>query len=390
MQPNLPGFAASGQIGLAAHPPPLCCSGVAEFRSARGVASSRARDAVPISFARPWSAENRSTSYRLRRRGFIAGLGSAAACAIAARAQQPGMPLIGFLTSRSQEEAASHLAAFIQGLKAFGYVDGQNVVIDYRWARGQYDQLPVLASELAARRPAVLVAAGGSPSAFAAAKASRTIPIVFLLGDDPVKTGLVASLNRPGGNITGVNIVSATLGGKRLELLSRLVPSAGVLGLLVNQHNADAGSQADDVGAAARSLGRRLVVDRASTEAELESSVAALVDAGVGALVVENDPFFDTRRDQLVALTGRYALPAIYHIREFPAAGGLMSYGASLLDGYYQLGIQTGRLLKGAIAAELPIMQPTRFELVINLKTAASLGLTAPPSLLAQADEIIE
>jgi putative ABC transport system substrate-binding protein len=326
----------------------------------------------------------------MRRREFVGLLGGAFAAPLAARAQQPAGPVIAFLSSRSPEEAAGHTAAFLQGLKAFGYVDGQTARIEYRWARGQYDRLPALASELAGLRPAVIVAGGGVPSARAAKAANPTIPVIFL-GGDPVTAGLVASMNRPGGNATGVCLMSGVLGGKRLELLAQMIPNAGVVALLTNpQDVGDAESQTQDVQAAARTLGRRLIVVGASTEPELERSFAALVEGGATAVVVQNDPFFDTRRDQLIALAGRHRIAAIYHIREFPAAGGLMSYGPSLADAYQQVGIQAGRVLKGANVADLPVVQPTHFELVLNLKTAKALGLAVPPTLLAQADEVIE
>ena len=326
----------------------------------------------------------------MRRREFISFLGGAALSPLAARAQQQGLPVIAFLSSRAPEEAAGHTAAFLQGLKAFGYVDGQTARIEYRWARGQYERLPAFASELAAMRPAVIVAGGGVPSARAAKAASPTIPVVFL-GGDPVAAGLVTSLNRPGGHATGVSLMSGMLGGKRLELLAQLVPKADVVALLTNpQDVGDAESQTQDVKAAARTLGRRLIVVAASTEPELEPRFAALVEGGAGAVVVQNDPFFDSRRDQLIGIAARRKIAAIYHIREFPAAGGLMSYGASLAEAYHQVGIQAGRILKGANVADLPVVQPTHFELVLNLKTAKALDLPVPPTLLAQADEVIE
>jgi putative tryptophan/tyrosine transport system substrate-binding protein len=326
----------------------------------------------------------------MRRREFISLLGGAVLAPLAARAQQRDVPVIAFLSSRSPEEAAGHTSAFLQGLKAFGYVDGQTARIEYRWARGQYERLPALASELSALRPAVIIAGGGVPSARAAKAASSTVPVIFL-GGDPVAAGLVASLNRPDGNATGVSLMSGVLGGKRLELLAQLVPKADVVALLTNpQDVGDAESHTQDVQAAARTLGRRLIVVGASAEPELERSFTALVAGGATAVVVQNDPFFDTRRDQLIALAARHKIAAIYHIREFPAAGGLMSYGPSLADAYHQLGIQAGRILKGANVADLPVVQPTHFELVLNLNTAKALDLPVPPTLLAQADEVIE
>jgi putative tryptophan/tyrosine transport system substrate-binding protein len=326
----------------------------------------------------------------MQRRAFVGLLGGALFSLLAARAQQPGVPVIAFLSSRSPDEAAPHASAFLQGLKQFGYVDGQNARIEYRWAMGQYDRLPALAKELVELRPAVMVAVGGTPSGRAARSATSSIPVLFVIGDDPVKAGLVASLNRPGGNATGVSLMTGALGGKRLELLAQLVPKAQVMALLVNPLGEDADPQAQDVQVAADALGRRLVIVRASTETELQKSFAALVESGASALVVENDPFFDSRREQIMALAADRRIPAIYHIREFPAAGGLMSYGPSLLGGYLQVGIQAGRILKGANAVDLPVVRPTQFELVLNLKTAKALGLTVPPTLLAQADEVIE
>jgi putative ABC transport system substrate-binding protein len=326
----------------------------------------------------------------MRRREFIRFIGGAFAFPVTARAQQPTVPLIGFLSSRSPEESAGHAAACLQGLKAFGYVDGQTAKIEYRWARGEYERLPALANELAGLHPTLMIAGGGIPSARAAKAATSSIPVLFI-GGDPVAAGLVTSLNRPAGNVTGVSIMSGELGGKRLELLAQLVPHAEVVALLTNpQDRGDAESQMKDVQVAARTLGRRLVVVGASTEPELERSFSALAESGASAVVVQNDPFFDSRRDQLVALAAQRRIPAIYHIREFPAGGGLMSYGPSLADAYHQAGIMAGRILKGASVADLPVVQPTRFELVINLKTAGALGLTVPPSLLAQADEVIE
>lgn len=325
----------------------------------------------------------------MKRREFITLIGGAVAWPLSVRAQQRAVPLIGFLSSRSPEEAAGHTSAFLQGLKAFGYVDGQSVAIEYRWARGQYGRLPALANELVALHPAVIAAPGGTPSARAAKAATSSIPVLFV-SSGTVEVGLVASLNQPGGNASGVDLMTGALGGKRLELLTQLVPEAKVVGLLTNPQNENAEPEIQDIQTAAHTLGRRLVVVRASTETEWERSFSTLVDSGATALVVENDPSFDARRDQLMALAAHHRIPAIYHIREFPAAGGLMSYGPSLVDGYYQLGVQTGRVLKGAKVADLPVVRPTRFELVINLKTAGTLGLTVAPALIAQADEVIE
>lgn len=326
----------------------------------------------------------------MQRREFIAGLGVAVvAWPLVARAQQ-AVPVVGFLSSRSPVESAVHIAAFRRGLGETGYVEGKNVAIMYRWAEGSYERLPALASELVGLRVTVMVAVGGSPSALAAKVATATIPIVFVNGDDPVKTGLVVSFNQPSGNITGVSFLTGELGAKRLELLCELVPDASAVALLLNPTNPNGDLQRQDVAAAANALGRRLLVLNASTEMELEPNFAMLTQERVGALVVQNDPFFDSQRSRLMVLAARNAVPAIYHIREFPADGGLMSYGASLTDAYRQVGNYTGRILKGEKPADLPVTQPTKFELVINLKTAKSLGLEIPPKLLALADEVIE
>ena len=317
-----------------------------------------------------------------------------AACAVLAtpfisKAQQRVL-VVGFLSSRSPQESAPHAAAFRRGLGDLGYSERENVAVEYRWARGDYERLPALASELAALGVNVLVAVGGTPSALAAKAATSTIPIVFLIGDDPVKLGLVATFNRPTRNLTGVTFVTTELGAKRLELLYELVPAAGVSAFLLNPNFQEAAPQAAIMQTAAHSLGRRMLVVRASTEKEIASSFTTLGRERVGALVVQNDPFFDSRRDQLVALAARDAIPAIYHIREFPAAGGLMSYGASLADAYRQVGTYAGRILKGANPADMPVEQPTKFEMAINLKTAKALGLTVPQSLVLRADEVME
>jgi putative ABC transport system substrate-binding protein len=306
-----------------------------------------------------------------------------------ANGQRPSLPVIGFLSSRSPEESAAHAAAFRRGLGDSGFVDGENIGIEYRWARGDYGRLPGLASALAKLGANVLVAVGGTPSAVAAKNATETIPIVFLIGDDPVKLGLVASLNRPARNLTGVTFVTTQLGGKRLEVLYELVPHANMSAFLLNPHFEDAAPQAEAMQAAARSLGHRLLVLEASTEGQIAASFATLSRERVGALVVQNDAFFDSQRNQLVALASRNSIPAIYHIREFPAAGGLMSYGASLADAYRQVGTYAGRILKGAAPGDLPVEQPTRFETVINVKTAKALGIMVPQSMLLRADEVI-
>jgi putative tryptophan/tyrosine transport system substrate-binding protein len=322
----------------------------------------------------------------MKRRDFIIALGAAVA-PTSLRAQQAAKPLIAFLSSRSAADSAGHVAAFLQGLKAFGYAESENVTIEYRWADGDYGRLPVLARELVSLNPAVIVAAGGIGSARAAKAATSSLPILFI-GPDPVQAGLVASMNRPGGNLSGVDFMTSELEGKRLELLIQMVPDAEPVGFLTNPQGPDVILR--DAEAAAATRGRQLVVVGASAAADLEGAFSRLAESGAKALVVANDPFFDTVRDRLIALAARHTMPTIYHIREFPAAGGLMSYGASLVGAYHQLGIQTGRVLKGANPAELAVVRPTQFELVINLNTAKSLDLTVPPALFAQADEVIE
>jgi putative ABC transport system substrate-binding protein len=326
----------------------------------------------------------------MRRREFIKLVGSAAAAwPITARAQQAAMPLIGVLSSRSPEDSRPHLAGFLRGLEAFGYVDGKTAKIEYRWANGQYDQLPKLASELVNLHPAIIVAPGGAQSARAAKLATTSIPVFFVTSDS-VDEGLVASLNRPGGNVTGVDIMSGELTGKRLELLAQLVPSDRAIAFLANPSGRQSSFKAKDVERAARALGRAFVVVDANNDTEFDNIFSKLTESKVGGVVVENDPFFDSRREQLIRLAAQRSIPAIYHIREFPVAGGLMSYGASLVDAYYQVGIQAGRFLKGANFSDLPIVRPTKFELTLNLRTAKTLGLTIPPNFLAIADEVIE
>ena len=310
--------------------------------------------------------------------------------AVAARAQQPGNPVVGFLSSRSPDEAAVHTNAFRRGLEEMGYVEGRSVAIEYRWANGDYGQLPSLAADLA------------QPTAFADGRRWRSgraggqgggfpVPLVFIVGQDPVRAGLVASMNRPG-KATGVNFFTGDLGGKRLELLCAMAPSAQRHGAVAQSAFRDgrADQHRQAVTAAAQTLGRELVAQAATTDAEIEAGFAALVKAGVTALVVQNDPFFDSRRSQIVALSSRHRLPGIFHIREFPADGGLMSYGASLSDTYRQVGVYAGKILRGAKPDDLPVLRPTRFEMVINMQTAKTLGLAVPQSILVASDELIE
>ena len=280
-------------------------------------------------------------------------------------------------------------AAFRQGLSETGYVEGQNVAIEYRWAEGQFDRLPAMAADLV-RRNATVIAALGPPAALAAKAATSTIPIVFVTGSDPVQAGLVASLNRPGGNVTGVYLLLIGLEGKRLGLLRDLVPHVKLTGLLINPRSPDSEAQSRALQAAARGVGQQILVVEAGSDGEFDAAFAALAQRQAGALVVAADIFFTARRERIVALVARLAIPAIYELREFAVAGGLMSYGTSLLDGYYQNGVYVGRILKGAKASDLPVLQSTKFEFVINLKTAKALGLEVPPGLSATADEVIE
>jgi putative ABC transport system substrate-binding protein len=328
----------------------------------------------------------------IRPREFIVTLGSAAAAwPFAACAQQAPTPLVGFVSSRSPHESAYLVSAFRQGLMEGGYVEGQNVTIEYRWAEGKYDQLSALAADLVRHRVAVIVSAGGMVTALAVKAATPTIPTVFIsAGIDPVKAGLVASLNRPGGNVTGVNMLSVALEAKRMQLLHELVPKATLVAILVNPKTPDVETEITDLEAAANTIGWRTHVERAASEAEFETAFDAIARHHADALVVAADPFFTSRREQLTALAARYAIPAIYELREYAGAGGLISYGTSLADGYRQAGVYAGRILKGAKPADLPVMQPTKFELVINLKTAKALGLEVPLHIQQIADEVIE
>jgi putative ABC transport system substrate-binding protein len=327
----------------------------------------------------------------MRRREFMMLLGGAAvAWPLVARAQQPAMPVVGFLNSLPPGPAAHLVVAFRQGLSEAGYTESVNVAIEYRWADGQYDRLPAMAADLAGRRVAVIVASGGEPAGLAAKAATSTIPIVFAIGGDPVKVGLVASLNRPGANITGVTLLTNSLEAKRLGLLRELVPNATTLAMLVNPTFPTAEAQVRDAQVAARSFGQQIHVLNVSNERDFDAVFASLAQLRADALLVSSDPFLNSRRDKIVARVAQQALPAIYEWREFAAAGGLMSYGTSLSDTYRQVGVYTGRVLKGEKPADMPVIQPTKFEFVINLKTAKTLGLTLPSGLLSIADEVIE
>jgi putative ABC transport system substrate-binding protein len=326
----------------------------------------------------------------MRRRAFITLLGgSAAACPLAARAQQPAMPVIGFLDSQSRTFTDFVLPAFRQGLKDNGYVEGENVAIEYRWAENQIDQLPTLAADLV-RRPVALIVAVGPPATLAAKAATTTIPIVFGVGDDPVKIGLVTSLARPGGNLTGINFFSSELAAKRIELLHEMVPAAARVGVLGDPTFPLTESSVRDAETAARTMGLQVKVLSASTSREINAAFANFVRERPDVLYVGPSPFFISRRVQLTQLAARHAVPAIYSVRQYTEAGGLISYGTSQTDAFRQMGVYTGRILKGVKPADLPVIQSTKFELIINAETARMLGLTVPDKLLSLADEVIE
>ena len=327
----------------------------------------------------------------MKRREFITLLGSAAVWPLAARGQPPVMPVIGFLSAASSDTNADRMRGFRQGLKDTGYVEGENVAIEYRWAEGQFDLLPALAAELVRRRVAVIATNGGPTAAFAAKAATTTIPIVFSVAEDPVSLGLVASLARPSGNLTGVNLVLGELTAKRLGLLRELVPGAARVAVLVNPANStNAETTLRDVEPAARAVGLQIQLLKASTSQEIEAAFASFVRERPDALFVGHDTFLTSRRVQLVHLATRHAVPATYALRDFAEVGGLMSYTVNITDALRQLGVYTGRILKGAKPADLPVLQSSKFDLVINARTAQMLGLTVPPSLLASADEVIE
>ncbi len=326
----------------------------------------------------------------MRRREFISLLGSAAAWPLAARAQQPAMPVIGYLSARSREDTSHLITAFQRGMAETGYIEGQNVTVEYRFADGQYDRLPAMAADLVQRPVAVITTTGGEPSALAAKAATSTIPIVFTVGSDPVKQGLVASFNRPGGNATGIALLTNELEPKRLGLLRELVPHANKVGFLLNPSFPASEGQLSDMQDAARAMNLPVDVLRANTDREVNAAFETITQQRIPALAVGASPFFDTRRDMLVELARRNAVPTIYHFREFADAGGLMAYGISFTHAYHQVGVYTGLVLKGTSPAGLPIMQSTKFEFVINVKTAKLLGLKISDNLLSLADEVIE
>ena len=324
----------------------------------------------------------------MRRREFIGIAGGAAVWPLAGRAQQPQMPVIGYISGGSASFYQSILPAFREGLREQGYIEGQNVTIEYRWAEGDYDRLPAFATEFVSRKVNVIAATG--PSSMAAKAATSTIPIVFTSGSDPVADGRVVSLARPGGNLTGVSFLTVELNPKRFELISEMVPQARTIGLLFNPNQASTETVIRQVAAAAKAKSIELKVLDVSAGVDFETAFVALQKFKAGALIVQTDPFIDARRDQLIDLAARFAVPAIYGFREFALAGGLMSYGVSITDVYRHAGLYVGKILKGAKPAELPVQQPTKFELIINLKTAKTLSLTIPPTLLARADEVVE
>jgi putative tryptophan/tyrosine transport system substrate-binding protein len=328
---------------------------------------------------------------QLRRREFITLLGGTAATwPLATRAQQPAMPVVGYLWSGAADPTTGFLAAFQQGLGQLGYVEGRNVGLEYRWAEGQSDRLPALAADLVRRQVAVIAAVGGSAPAQAAKAITTAIPIVFVSGDDPVEAGLVSTLSRPGGNVTGISWIASALEAKRLGLLHEVAPKGAAIAVLVNPDFPGAKAQLKEAEEAARERGLRIQVLKASSERDLDAIFATLVEQRAGSLLVSPNPLFIAKREQIVALAARHRIPTIYYAREYVVAGGLMSYGTNVVEAFRQAGIYTGRILKGDKPADLPVWQPTKFEFVINLKTARTLGLAFPPGVLAIADEVIE
>ena len=326
----------------------------------------------------------------MRRRDFLGALGGAVAWPLAVHAQQPTMPVVGFLHTLSPESVPHFVVAFRQGLKEAGFVEGQNIAVEYRWAHGQYDRLPELAAELVSRQVAVIAALGGEPSPQIVEKATRTIPIVFASNGDPVSEGLVASFNRPGGNATGVTIFGTAAVAKRMQLLKEVVPQATVIGFLMNPTNPNGSSEMEAAQTAASSLGKELLILRASSEGEIDAAFEILAQQRGGALLGATDTFLFGRRDKIVSLAAHYRIPAIYYLPEFAEIGGLMAYGNRITDTYRQIGIYVGRILKGEKAADLPVVQATKYELVINLKTAKALGITIPSGVMAIADNVID
>jgi putative ABC transport system substrate-binding protein len=326
----------------------------------------------------------------MRRREFIAMFGAAAAWPLVALAQQSAMPVIGFMSAREPEESKHLVSAFRRGLADGGFVEGENVAIEFRWAYGQYDRLPALAADLVNRRVSVIAAVGGEPSALAAKAATSTIPIVFGIGSDPIGLGLVDSLTHPSGNVTGATLMTAVLEQKRFGLLRELAPGVAIVGVLVDENFAPAARQLQQIEEAARATNQRIAIAKASTRAALEAAFATLTKEHVGALLVAAAPFFDVERDRIISFAARQRLPAVYQFREYAMAGGLLSYGVVITETYRQYGVYAAAILKGARPVDLPIMQPSKFELVINLKTAKAFGVDIPASILAQADEVIE
>jgi putative ABC transport system substrate-binding protein len=326
----------------------------------------------------------------MRRRELIALLGGAAAWPLAVRAEQPAMPVVGFMSARSSEDSTRVASAFRQGLAAAGFIEGQTVKIEYRWANGNYDKFPALAADLVNRKVAVLVGVGGDVSAVVPAKATKTIPVVFGMGTDPVKAGLVASFNRPCGNVTGFTLWTSEMESKRLGLMRELVPGVSLIGILVNPQFPPAMQELADLEPVAKGVNQQLFVARADNDAELDTALASFVQQRVGAYLVTAAPFFDTRMARIVGFAAQNRLPAIYQFREYAAAGGLISYGPNIVESYRNAGVYVGRILKGEKPADLPVLQPINFDFVINLKTAKVLGLTVPPTLLAEAGEVIE